>query len=102
MWEPELELAAVERIAERLASRLSLARLPREATGELLAALFGVERVSDELVGVLYRETEGNPFFVEEVVRHIDGGLESALPESVKDLLLRRLRRLDESARQAL
>ena len=59
-------------------------------------------QLAEGAVHAVARRTEGNPFFVEEVVRHIDGGLEFALPESVKDLLLRRLRRLDEPARQAL
>jgi tetratricopeptide (TPR) repeat protein len=59
-------------------------------------------QLAEGVVHAVALRTEGNPFFVEEVVRHIDGGLEPALPESVKDLLLRRLRRLDESARQAL
>ncbi len=59
-------------------------------------------QLAEAVVHAVARRTEGNPFFVEEVVRHIDGDLELALPESVKDLLLRRLRRLDEPARQAL
>src|SRR5206468_2211820 len=59
-------------------------------------------QLAEGAVRAVARRTEGNPFFVEEVVRHIDGGLEFALPESVKDLLLRRLRRFDEPARQAL
>jgi tetratricopeptide (TPR) repeat protein len=59
-------------------------------------------QLAEGVVHSVARRTEGNPFFVEEVVRHIDSGLELALPESVKDLLLRRLRRLDEPARQAL
>src|SRR5204863_4681377 len=57
-------------------------------------------QLAEGVVHAVARRTEGNPFFVEEVVRNIDGGLD--LPESVKDLLLRRLRRLDESARQTL
>src|SRR5205085_1530532 len=61
----------------------------------------GAQLVEGVAHGVAWR-TEGNPFFVEEVVREIDRGLEWALPESVKDLLLRRLRRLDEPARQTL
>ena len=59
-------------------------------------------QLAEGVVHAVARRTEGNPFFVEEVVRHIDGDLELVLPESVKDLLLRRLRRLDDPARQAL
>ena len=53
-------------------------------------------QLAEGVVHAVARRTEGNPFFVEEVIRHIDGDLEVVLPESVKDLLLRRLRRLDE------
>jgi class 3 adenylate cyclase len=59
-------------------------------------------QLAEGVVHGVARRTEGNPFFVEEVVRQIDRGLELALPETVKDLLLRRLRRLDEPARQTL
>jgi class 3 adenylate cyclase/tetratricopeptide (TPR) repeat protein len=59
-------------------------------------------QLAEGVVQAVARRTEGNPFFVEEVVRHIDGDLELVLPESVKDLLLRRLRRLDAPARHAL
>ena len=58
--------------------------------------------LAEGVVHAVAHRTEGNPFFVEEVVRHIGSGFELALPESVKDLLLRRLRRLDEPARRAL
>ncbi len=59
-------------------------------------------QLAEGVVHAVARRTEGNPFFVEEVVRHIDGDLELVLPESVKDLVVRRLRRLDAPARQAL
>ena len=57
-------------------------------------------QLGDDLVSDVAQRTEGNPFFVEEVVRQVDGGLPPSVPESVKDLLLRRLRGLDEAARR--
>jgi class 3 adenylate cyclase len=59
-------------------------------------------RLDDGVIRTVARRTEGNPFFVEEVVRQLDSGLGLTLPESVKELLLRRLRQLDEPARRAL
>src|SRR3970282_2928299 len=53
---------------ERRATRLKLARLTREETQALLAAIFEEEITSDFLDGI-YRETEGNPFFIEEVCK---------------------------------
>jgi len=52
---------------ERLAEALSLPRLNRDQTGDLLAALLAPAPVGDAVVDSVYRETEGNPFFVEEV-----------------------------------
>ncbi len=51
---------------ERQMVRLKLGRLTREQTGELLAATFDTASTPDFLDSV-YREAEGNPFFVEEV-----------------------------------
>ena len=62
-----LAAALVEWNRERLATRVALGRLSRADTGALLATLFGMQSVSEEFVAALYRETEGNPFFIEEV-----------------------------------
>ncbi|MGB9299631.1 MAG: ABC transporter substrate-binding protein [Anaerolineae bacterium] len=53
---------------ERLATRLELTRLGREETRELLEVLFG-KKISAEFMDAIYRETEGNPFFIEEVCK---------------------------------
>jgi ABC-type oligopeptide transport system substrate-binding subunit len=53
---------------ERLATRLKLPRLDREGTEELLAVLFD-EEITPEFLEGIYRETEGNPFFIEEVCK---------------------------------
>ena len=59
---------------ERLATRIKLAGLSREATGEMLAAIFA-EEVPAEFLDGIYRETEGNPFYVEEVCKAlVEGG----------------------------
>jgi predicted ATPase len=59
---------------ERLATRLKLSRLRREGTRDLLAALFA-EEITPEFLEGIYDETEGNPFFVEEVCKAlVDSG----------------------------
>jgi ABC-type oligopeptide transport system substrate-binding subunit len=59
---------------ERIATRVKLTRLGREETGELVAALFGQE-ISPGFLDSIYRETEGNPFFIEEVAKAlVEGG----------------------------
>jgi eukaryotic-like serine/threonine-protein kinase len=53
---------------ERLATRIKLARFEREQARELLEQLFR-ENITDDFLDSIYRETEGNPFYVEEVCK---------------------------------
>ena len=55
---------------ERLVEDLRLARLDRREIVELLVRQFGAEPPG-ALVELIFAETEGNPFFIEEVVRHL-------------------------------
>ena len=54
----------------------------------------------------MFAKTEGNPFYVEELVRHLDesGGAldDDAVPDSVRDTIARRLLRLPDEARRLL
>lgn len=112
-----LASALVEWNRERLVTRVSLARLSRAHTSALVATLFGQATVSDEFVDVLYSETEGNPFFLEEVIKALieQGQIyrenngwgrkelhELAVPQSVKEAIGRRLNRLSEGCVEIL
>jgi predicted ATPase/class 3 adenylate cyclase len=112
-----LASALVEWNRERLGTRIALGRLTRADTGTLLATLFGVNNISDDLVSALYHETEGNPFFIEEVIKSLieqgqiyrDGDgwgreqtHELSIPQSVKEAIGRRLSRLSQSTVDAL
>lgn len=114
----EAELDAAQALAEvllalnreRLAAHLTLARLNREQTRDLLAVmLVSGGEISPEFLDGVYQETEGNPFFIEEVCKVlIDAGklyyaggywrrtdMETIdLPQSVKAAILSRLERL--------
>jgi tetratricopeptide (TPR) repeat protein len=96
---------------EHLAHRISLDRFSVEETRELLNTLFQ-EGGSAAFVEAIHRETEGNPFFIEEVVKALveSGAIyregrrwgrveleELAIPQSVKEAIGRRLNRLSES-----
>jgi len=65
---------------ERLASRIKLTRLDQQASARLIAALLGQEdlaqsetsgAIGQAFVESIYRETEGNPFFIEEVCKSL-------------------------------
>jgi class 3 adenylate cyclase/tetratricopeptide (TPR) repeat protein len=104
-------------LRQRLVHRVSLRRLPEFDVAVMLEALGG-KGAPAPLVQAIYRETEGNPFFVEEIFKHLvesgqlfdaAGGwrddLEVAeldVPESVRLVLGRRLERLSEESRRAL
>ena len=101
---------------EGLATRLKLPRLSREETGELLAALFAKE-VSAEFLNGIYSETEGNPFFVEEVCKalvesgklyyeeghwHRPSMAELGIPQSVRVAIQSRVRKLPADSQDTL
>jgi predicted ATPase len=100
----------------RLAARIKLTRLNREQTRDLLVVLLQ-EEISDEFLEGIYLETEGNPFFVEELCKaliedgrlHREGGRwhppsmdQVRLPQSVKMVIQSRLGRLPAQAQATL
>ena len=82
------------------------------STGEdadLLSALVGPERLEDKLVGRLLAAAEGNPFFLEELVRSLPdvpaGAAErdiGDIPDTVEQVLGSRIGRLSAPAQQLL
>jgi len=106
-----------ELLRRRQAHRMSLSRLGTDGVRGMLAALGGGDP-PQRLVDAIYAETEGNPFFVEEVFQHLseEGRILDAagrwlpdleiaevdVPESVRLVIGRRLERLDEGSRKVL
>jgi predicted ATPase/DNA-binding SARP family transcriptional activator/tetratricopeptide (TPR) repeat protein len=94
---------------DRLASQLDIGGLSERETAELVRLRAG-ESPSRSLGHALHEETEGNPFFVEEIVRHlIEAGVhvgsasaselqQFGLPEGVKQAIVWRLGRLETPA----
>ncbi len=98
----------VEWNRDHLATRISLNRLSEAQVSRLLSSLFDQESVSQEFTQAIYKETEGNPFFIEEVIKslieqgqiyRVEGHWERkeiselAIPQSVKEAIGRRLDR---------
>jgi tetratricopeptide (TPR) repeat protein len=102
---------------ERLAMRIKLARYDREQTRALLEVMFQQD-VPARFVEAIYRETEGNMFFVEEVCRalveegkiyreagrwHLPAGVaEVQIPQSVRLAIQARVAKLPETAQEVL
>src|SRR5207247_1985283 len=63
--------ASLERLVRaRTVNRIAVKRFDRSTVGTMLEAL-AAKVAPDLLVDVVFDETEGNPFFVEEVFRHL-------------------------------
>jgi tetratricopeptide (TPR) repeat protein len=120
----ETELDRTHRLAkslvdwnrERLITRIVLRRFNTNETGDQLSALLG-ENVSGEFAVAVHRETEGNPFFVEEVlkaliergsVRRENGRWNRCdmdqllIPQSVKEAIGNRLDRVSQECNELL
>ena len=90
-----------------IAELVNLEPLPEVGIAEMVAAISGDGGAEPELVDLLYERTEGNPFFVEEMLSEAIASLarggeltraaveEVGIPETVRDTILQRLARLD-------
>ena len=101
---------------ERLFHAIPLKRLAFEHVLQMIRQTFG-EKVPGELPDLVYDKTEGNPFFVEEVLRSLveEGAVypvekgwgvkdvsQIHVPRGIKEVLGKRLERLDEESRHVL
>jgi predicted ATPase len=94
-----------------------LGGLSKEAVGQMLRGL-SQRQAPESLLSLIYKESHGYPFFVEEVYRHLveEGKIFDAagqfhtdinldeidVPENVRLIISRRLERLDENEKRAL
>ncbi len=99
-------------------SRLTLKRLPQEETAMMAQALLGADALPADLVRLVNAKAEGNPFYTEEVTKSLlesgvlqrrDGSFELVrpveelrLPDTIQEVILARIDRLQRAAREAL
>jgi transcriptional regulator with AAA-type ATPase domain/tetratricopeptide (TPR) repeat protein len=99
-------------------TQLTLSRVSRAEATSIGSSLVGASTMSAELQQLVDEKTEGNPFFIEEVLRSLQerGLIERRgdevglarpigridIPDSVRDVLLGRLERLDPASREVL
>lgn len=86
--------------------QLGLRRLAPRDSLSLVSSVLGQDEIPDALAGVILERGEGNPFFLEELARAVldRGAADSAsfVPDTIQDVLMARIDRLDETPRQLL
>ena len=109
--------ALLELNRQRIGTHIKLERLDRERVREMLGVIFA-EEITDELLEGIFRETEGNPFFTEEVCKAlVDSGevwyenkewhrpddmSEMAIPQSVRVAVQSRVSKLTDETQEVL
>jgi class 3 adenylate cyclase len=99
-------------------TQIALNTLSTAHSVEMAEGMLATERVSEELQGLIVRKAEGNPFFVEEVVksllevgalRHAGEGYvlakrldEIFVPDTIQDVIMARIDRLEEAQKRTL
>jgi class 3 adenylate cyclase/tetratricopeptide (TPR) repeat protein len=112
-----LEVVLLDLSRQQLLERIAVHRLPVEGTAALLSHSLGVQDTSQEFAALLHTHTEGNPFFVQEVLRSLvergdvyrENGHwsrraleEIEVPQSVRAVVGQRLSHLSEEAQTLL
>jgi tetratricopeptide (TPR) repeat protein len=102
---------------EDLVERIPIRRLQQSNTAALMAATMGEDHVSDEFAALVFHRTEGNPFFIQQVMRMLvergdvyhEGDhwarkavQEIDVPESIRSVVGQRLSCLTEETQELL
>jgi len=111
---PALAALLADLRRERRLERIGLTGLSEDEVGALAAAQPGADAPPPALIAAVHRRTNGNPLFVEEMVRHLveshpgqsaealAAAAESDVPDEVRTVIDRRLAHLAEPAGRAV
>ncbi len=99
-------------------TRLALNALSPEDSAQMAQGVLAVRSLPAELHGIIARKAEGNPFFIEEVVKSLQevGALRRAddryvlarpldeivVPDTIQDVIMARIDRLEDAAKRTL
>jgi predicted ATPase len=87
-------------------TQVALPPLSREDSLSVVRSVRRADAVSDRVAEVILEKAEGNPFFLEELSRVVDGAVESApgpaVPDTIQEVLLARIDRLPDEPRRLL
>lgn len=99
-------------------TRIALDTLSTADSAEMTKAILATEHLPEELDALIVRKAEGNPFFVEEVVKSLQeiGAIRPAgdhyvltkrldeifIPDTIQDVIMARIDRLEEAPKKTL
>jgi DNA-binding NtrC family response regulator/tetratricopeptide (TPR) repeat protein len=87
-------------------TQVALPPLSREDSLSVVRSARRADAVSDRVAEVILEKAEGNPFFLEELSRVVDGAVEAApglaVPDTIQEVLLARIDRLPDEPRRLL
>ncbi|UCE72958.1 MAG: tetratricopeptide repeat protein [Methanomassiliicoccales archaeon] len=109
---------AIQRMSRhKMFAPIELTRLPPSEVSDMLTSIFGMPEFPSGFKERIFKETEGNPFFIEEMLHsfqdegaisfkeggwHISEVSGIAIPSTIKDLIALRIERLDEGSMNAI
>ena len=112
-----LETVLLDLAREHLVDEVEVRALDLSATRALMAEIMGEKEDLDELAALVYQRSDGNPFFIEEMLHAmIERGdiyrengrwagravSEMEIPKSIRSIIGQRLSRLDEGSQEIL
>jgi diguanylate cyclase (GGDEF)-like protein len=111
--ETDFSESGEEAAGEDPVRRIVLDNLSREESDRLVEGLTGRDDLSEEFLGSLYRQTAGNPLFLEEIVKYLrreggpgaaraPGGEQVTVPGTVTEMLRRQADAIPEDRRAIL
>jgi transcriptional regulator with AAA-type ATPase domain/tetratricopeptide (TPR) repeat protein len=87
-------------------TQVALPPLSRNESLSVVRSTRRTDAVSDRVAQVILDKAEGNPFFLEELARVVNGSVESSpdlrVPDTIQEVLLARIDRLPEEPRRLL
>ena len=105
-------------LIEKGGTLIDLNRLTRPDAQKLMCARLNADEVPNNLAELIYKRSEGNPFFIEELVKTLidknivavkkqkleilKSDFESILPETVQGVIMARIDRLEEKLKDVL
>ena len=83
-------------------TQVALPPLSREDSLSVVRSVRKARAVPDQVAEIILGKAEGNPFFLEELSRVVEGTADPAVPDTIQEVLLARIDRLAEDPRRLL